>query len=137
MKANFTAPCNTDSLATIRRFVRKKLDQLSLSDNTRYQIVLAVDEACANAIIHGNQSDASNQLELELYVANGNLTIRIWDVGEYPRKRQPALDIKKRIKQKRAGGLGLHLIYSFMDEVEFFHEKNYNVCQLTKELQFS
>lgn len=136
MKANFTVPCNTASLYEIRQFIREKLSHLGVSENSQYQIVLAVDEACANAIIHGNDSDESNQLELEIVSNQGNLTIKIWDVGEYPRKK-PTLNIQKRIKQKRMGGLGLHLIYSIMDDVQFFNEANYNVCQLTKELQIS
>ena len=136
MKANFTVACNTESLYEIRQFIRKKLSELEIPDKTQYSIVLAVDEACANAIIHGNGADEAKQLKLEILVEKGLLTIRIWDVGEYPRKK-PTLNIQQRIKQRRKGGLGLHLIYSIMDDVQFFNEQNHNICQLTKELRLS
>ena len=136
MKASFTTPCSIESLCAIRRFFRKQLSRLGLSEDAQYPIVLAIDEACANAIIHGNGSDESNQLEMRMEVKASNLTVKIWDVGEYP-QRKPAFNIKKRIKQRKPGGLGLHLIYNIMDDVQFFNESNYNVCQLTKELQFS
>jgi len=118
-------------------FVREQLKELEFSEKDKYQIVLAVDEACANAIIHGNKCDAVRQLSIEWVVSKVSLKIRIQDVGSFPQNIKPVIDIQKHIKLKQKGGLGLFIIHSIMDDVEFFNEQNHQICQLTKKINFS
>ncbi len=46
----------SQSLPLNRTFVERKLMALQVQEETRYQLVLAVDEACANSIIHHIQT---------------------------------------------------------------------------------
>jgi len=137
MKSEFTTPCKPSRLADIRRFLYATLARFKVAEGVKHEIVLAVDEACANAIIHGNQCDVSKVLHLEVSKKERQLTIEISDVGEIDNDElddamEKSLD--DLILERKAGGLGLKLIYSLMDEVNYFARDNRNICSLRKKL---
>ena len=50
-------------------------------DHEQFAIALAVDEAIANAIEHGNQSDSSKKVQIEYSVDVQEVRVRITDEG--------------------------------------------------------
>jgi serine/threonine-protein kinase RsbW len=109
-----------------------------LTDQKRNQIVLAVDEAIANAIIHGNESDADKSIQMDIDVNEKRIHIEISDIGLFDEimkndKKDKAL--KDVIKEKQRGGLGLKLIYSIMDVVCFYTQNNKSYCLMVKFLK--
>lgn len=137
MKSEFTTTCMPSKLADIRRFLYATLSGFQVAEGVKHEIVLAVDEACANAIIHGNNCDVSKVLRLEVRREEKQLTVEISDVGvidndELDDAMEKSLD--ELIHERKAGGLGLKLIYSLMDEVNYFARDNKNICSLRKKL---
>jgi len=141
MKHNFKTHCNRDQLYQIRRFISYHLEGTDLSSKESHQIILAVDEACANAIIHGNSCDENRKLQVELDITEELLNIEIYDVGNYKpddrEKKWDPDDVKENFKLKRKGGLGLRLMHCIMDKVTFYKREDdkVNVCSLTKVLK--
>ena len=137
MRINYTTPCSTDKLSDIRSFVRSQLTAIHLSEKDRYELILAIDEACANAIIHGNQCDCSRNLELELEIKMDKIRVDIYDVGNYHpnesnwRKRT----INDDIRDRKKGGLGLRLIHNIMDKVLYYNKGQVTVCSLMKQFK--
>lgn len=137
MTHEFSIPCSTTSLQAIRDFVRKILIANKIDEAVRELIVLAVDEACANVIIHGNECNSDNKLKLELTKEHNELTIKVMDTGCY----KPDLKfinqniVSEKVKNRDSGGLGLFIINKIMDQVEYKSEKNYNFCLLRKSLE--
>jgi serine/threonine-protein kinase RsbW len=98
-------------------------------------VVLAIDEAVANAIIHGNNNDATKRLELDLDINDKRIFIEINDVGLFDkelREQKIQKDLKDIIKDKQKGGLGLKLIYSIMDIVNFYTIENKSYLMMVK-----
>lgn len=138
MKITYTTSCSTESLADIRGFVSKHLANLALSELEKSQVILAVDEACANAIIHGNACDKQRELHLSMEIDPSALQVEITDIGTPPpftSAPTSPLNIAEFICQKRKGGLGQRLIYHFMDNVDYFVRGNQFVCSLQKQLK--
>ena len=137
MRINYTTPCSTDNLRDIRTFVSTHLVNTQLTDKEKYQIVLAIDEACANAIIHGNQCDCSRNLRLELEIRQDQIKIDIFDIGNYRPNEMSwnGRTIDDSIRDKRKGGLGQRLMYCIMDKVRYYNRGEVNVCSLTKKLK--
>ena len=52
MKFNISVPCEKSNLQRIRAFIIDVLREQQLSDVEVHSMVLAVDEACANLMIH-------------------------------------------------------------------------------------
>jgi serine/threonine-protein kinase RsbW len=137
MKSKFTTQCARSNLSGIRRFLHSTLARLEVADPVKQEIVLAVDEACANAIIHGNDCDAAKPLLVEVEKKDGQLMVEISDVGavteeELENHRNKTLE--ELVEERSKGGLGLKLIYSLMDEVSYYSKDNKQVCSLRKKL---
>lgn len=91
---------------------------VELSDETRHWILMALREALANAIKHGNAQDRSKRVHLEMDVVDKVLKIRIRDEGEGfdPEKVDDPLAPENRFK---TSGRGIFYMKTFMDEVRF------------------
>ena len=138
MKVRYTTSCSTANLSNIRAFVGSKLkEETVLADCEMHKIILAIDEACANAIIHGNNCDEKRQLQVDMDLNEDTVSVEIYDVGNYqPNKKTVfARSIEDCIQNKQKGGLGLRIIHRVMDTVRYFNRDNTNVCMLTKKLK--
>src|ERR1700753_1333219 len=103
--------CTTENLKEVRKFVNSTLSKLHISENEINMIVLAVDEICANRIIHSNKSNRNNLLEVEISDKLEGLFFNIKDTGDfYDNTNQSDPDILNLIKEKRKGGIGLMLV---------------------------
>lgn len=136
MKHRIIVPCEKEKLESVRVFVQRQLDTYGLSEIESHKLVLAIDEVCANLIIHSNNCDPNESLELEMmFKKNQDIIFVIRDKGEsFDINNYEEPSIKEIIASKRKGGLGLMLVKRIMDKIEFTTENNYNICRLTKKL---
>jgi serine/threonine-protein kinase RsbW len=135
MKAYLRVRCNKGNLAIIREFVRSRLQDLHVGGRDSNQIVLAVDEACANCMIHQHQCDNYSTIEVAIYRENGTLYTEIKDTGHAFRidTYQPQ-KLHEIIKSRRKGGLGLSLIHKIMDEVKVEEKRDHFIYKLGKRI---
>lgn len=77
---------------------------------------LAVDEACANIIVHGYEGKRGQPIIATLALSPNRLEVRLRDFG----KKVPPESIRPREPDpSRPGGLGVHLIHCCVDEVVY------------------
>lgn len=135
-KAKFTTICSKDKLKEIRSFVAMQIEKIKLDEKAKHQIVLAVDEAAANAIIHGNLCDENKKIHVEIKITPQQLSVEISDIGSHPQlvKEHTEKHIRDIVKAKQKGGMGLKLMHNIMDEVLYFADEERNLCLLTKKL---
>lgn len=136
MDYNLKVPCSKDKLKSIREFVENTLKQYALPELEISQLVLAVDEICANMIIHSHACDESQSIELLIQVEKDkSILFQITDHGlsfNYQEYQEPSLN--EIVQSKRKGGIGLMLVKRIMDQVEFKTAPGHNVCRLFKKL---
>jgi serine/threonine-protein kinase RsbW len=96
----------------------KLIEGENLTEETRHWISMALREALANAIKHGNAQDRAKRVHLEMDVVDRVLRIRIRDEGEGfdPEKVEDPLAPENRFK---TSGRGIFYMKTFMDEVRF------------------
>lgn len=135
-KYNCTVPCKKEKLKSIRLFVKEKLDSHGLSELDVSSIVLAVDEICANLIIHSNRCDPNESIFVQMEVKDGKeVFFEITDQGEaFDLRRYKEPSIEQLIKTRKKGGLGLMLVKRIMDNVEFTAGVEKNTCKLYKKI---
>ncbi|MCK5469977.1 MAG: ATP-binding protein, partial [Cyclobacteriaceae bacterium] len=129
MEYKFKVPCSKSKLGEIREFLQRVLSENSIPEVTVNTLVLAVDEVCANLIIHSHNCNPNDQLELKVRVnGKSEITFDIIDhgdgfnIGNY---QEPS--ISDIVKQKRKGGIGLMLVRRIMDEIELIKGEKKNV----------
>ena len=120
----------------MRDFIRKSLKTHVSSDVTLNEIVLALDEMCSNLMIHAHHCDPDHLLEITILTEQeGTVVFEIVDDGtvfDINAFQEPALD--KLITIKRKGGLGIRLVKSIMDSIEYLTRDGKNVCRLSKKV---
>jgi anti-sigma regulatory factor (Ser/Thr protein kinase) len=91
-------------------------DLAGFSEKDCDKICLAVDEACSNVIRHSYKERPDGEIIIKCSFDSGRLSISIRDFGEkFDAKEIQPLDPNK----VKPGGLGVHMIKSVMDEVEY------------------
>lgn len=133
MKFNLKVYCEKSRLKDIREFVTDKLKPYMHDEMEIYQLVLAVDEICANLIIHSNYCDANEVINLEVFVNQDGVTFEISDEGEkFDHNQYTEPTIEEVVHAKKKGGIGLILVRRIMDKVEFINRDDKNICVLFK-----
>lgn len=136
MKHCFKVACKKEKLREIRCFVKEVLCKYGLSEVDISTLVLAIDEVCANFIIHSHSCNPSESIELEIKLGKDKNLIfniidstEIFNINEY---QEPTLD--DLIKNERKGGIGLILVKKIMDDIQIFSHKKKHVCRLVKKV---
>ena len=134
MKYYYKIACKKDHLRDLRSFVWKALANHGLSEMDISTLVLAIDEICANLIIHGHHCDPSKFIKINInIIKNKGIEFSIYDHGSgFDISKYDAPSIDEIIKTKRKGGIGLILVRKIMDKIEFVNESGQNICKLYK-----
>jgi serine/threonine-protein kinase RsbW len=107
-----------ENIEMVQHLCSKLLEGREVPEETRHWILMAVREAVANAIKHGNRLDLSKNIHVEMDVVADTLVIRIRDEGEgfEPTAVGDPLAPENRLK---TSGRGIFYMRTFMDEVRF------------------
>ena len=107
-----------ENIELVQVVLRDCLERLGMEEDTRHWVDVAVREALANAIKHGNRQDTSKRIHLEMNVVGENLQISIRDEGEGfdPTAVDDPLAPENRLK---TSGRGIFYMKTFMDDVRF------------------
>jgi serine/threonine-protein kinase RsbW len=104
---------------------------------TAYRVHLCVAEAANNAIEHSHEFDASRQVQVEVEIARADVRIQVIDRGKAmasdaltAARRRPAE--YEDVASLPSRGMGLYLIQSIMDSVEYRSENGTNRLIMTK-----
>ncbi|MTI25916.1 MULTISPECIES: ATP-binding protein [Fulvivirga] len=139
MKYCYKVPCKKEMLKEIRCFVKEVLDKHGLSEVDVSTLVLAIDEVCANLIIHSHCCNPKESIEVEINVDKDKGLIfniidkaEIFNINEY---QEPTLE--DIIKKQRKGGIGLILVKKIMDDIQIYSDKKKHVCRLVKKIHIN
>lgn len=133
---NYQVACKKEKLRDIRAFVKRILDRLGLSEVDSNTLILAIDEVCANLIIHAHHCNAEDSIEIAISLDEDNKLVvdiidkdEIFDITGY---EEPKLE--DIIKRQRKGGLGLILVRRIMDKIQILQVPKGNICRMTKKI---
>jgi serine/threonine-protein kinase RsbW len=123
-----------DNLELVQMVVQETLARLDLSTDATYEIGMAVREAVANAIQHGNQNRPEKRVFIDLGFNQGEVVIRVADEGEgfdLERVRNPLADENLL----RPNGRGILFMREFVDEIDYtFNRDGGTVVTLRKRI---
>ncbi len=113
-------PSQSDNLALIRDMVSKIATQVGFDNDESSKIELAVDEACTNVIRHAYPQSPGQVIDVLIKVDANKLMITVSDKGKgFNPDTVKVSDLAESIRAGRRGGLGLRLIKTLMDKVDF------------------
>ena len=136
MSQKLNISCSKDNLKNIRDFVSKSLDPYHLDEVELNNIILAVDEVCANLIIHSHACNPDDSFDLVISPAHSGILFEFIDHGvgfDIARYESPPLS--EIVRQGKKGGVGLLLVRKIMDDIRFENEGSKCVCRLFKKIR--
>src|SRR6478752_2056364 len=107
-----------ENIELVQVVLNDSLERLGLDSDARHWVDIAVREAVANAIKHGNAQDPAKTVEVDAGVDGGELVIRIEDQGTGfdPGQLGDPLAPENLL---RPNGRGIFYMKSFMDVVDY------------------
>jgi serine/threonine-protein kinase RsbW len=112
-------PAELNQLATLRRFVEETAQSLHADRGAVEDMILAVDEAATNIILHGYGGQPGS-IQVEVSLEDGFLQVRLRDQATlFDPTQVPPPDLSLPLERRRFGGLGVYLARECMDEVSY------------------
>jgi anti-sigma regulatory factor (Ser/Thr protein kinase) len=106
-------------LRAIGEFVEEACCQADVDPGARFDLQMAVDEACCNIFEHA-YGGSEGKLNLRFETRGKDVVITVHDHGRaFDPGAVPAPDTNKPLEERPVGGLGLHLMRRLMDKVLF------------------
>jgi serine/threonine-protein kinase RsbW len=126
-----TLNSNIKCLDFVRYALKKWLAQENVTSKLTDRIVLAMDEALSNIILHGFKGNNTGYINIEFLRENEKISIIIEDNGKVfdITKFKPQLPIKM-IRKGKTHGFGVYLIKTIMDEVKYVYSKEKGINKL-------
>jgi len=116
---NMSIPADQNAIASVADAVADKLRGLSLAEEKQLEIGLALQEALANAVVHGCNNDSSKTVTCSVMSDdNERVFIAVSDPGPGFNPGSLADPIMQENLQADHGR-GIYLIRQLMDEVKF------------------
>ena len=123
-----------EDIELVQIVIAESLTRLRLDDDESEDIALAVREAVANAIKHGNRENPDKRVEVEVRLDGVEIEIRVTDEG---RGFNPAgiRDPRETENLLRPDGRGILFMREFMDDIDYtFLDEGGTVVTLRKRL---
>lgn len=110
----------TEKLSLVREFVSEAARKCGFDEEAIGKIALAVDEACTNVIKHSYNYAPHKEISIKLVIDRGMFEIIITHQGKsFDPQAIKSPDMQEYLSHFRRGGLGIHLMRTLMDRVEY------------------
>lgn len=112
----------------VEREILRILKEMGYSEDDLFNVRLALDEACSNAIKHGNRENPGKTISVGVRVDLEAVRMEVKDEGD-GFDYTSILDPRDLDRLHETGGRGLFLIQQFMEQVDFNQEGN-SICMV-------
>jgi anti-sigma regulatory factor (Ser/Thr protein kinase) len=121
----------------LRRRVRAKLNECGAPPAETFDCLVALTEACTNALLHGRRNDEVLPPKVSWKIDSQAARFFVkdfsnlrWSIAAHPSTR--LVDLRELDSGSRIGGFGLDLMQRLMDEVEIAIEPQGTTVRLVK-----
>ncbi len=152
-KVHLKVPGEGVYLNLVRKVIVDLAEKVGFPEEEVGKIEMAVDEACSNVIQHAyteakdielkggyfsrREEDVEKPIDLRVKIDSHKIEVILTDRGKRfdVKSHQPA-DLDKYLAGMSMGGLGVYVIKTFMDEVDWTHKPGVgNILVMTKYLK--
>jgi len=124
---------DVDNLGELYRFAEDAMLAEDVDESVRFPIQLALEELFVNLVTYN--PEANKDILIEMDIANQGVTVTITDhdAAEFDVTKQRSVDTSAALKDRKPGGLGLHLIQHMVDTLQYDHRAGRSRIRFSKE----
>ena len=121
---NFTKIFKSDPelLPEIEDYILDTIKHLNLKSELSNNIELAIAEAAANSILHGNKNDPTKNVTIKVNLNSSSIIISFADEGKGFRPNEVP-DPTKPENLLKGSGRGVHIMKTLVDGLEYIFSK--------------
>lgn len=126
-KASLKIETRHEELDRVSAAVEELAERESWPPEMVYRVTLVIEELVVNIINHGHD-DGVHDIEIAMASEPDALTVDIIDDGRPfdPLSDAPEPDLDSLLEDRPVGGLGIHLVRTMMDEVQYRRDQDRN-----------
>ena len=118
LRGELRVKATLENLRKVSDFVRDIGQQLRLTEETMFDIDLAVEEAAVNIVRHAYRPGRAGDILLRVETTDDLVRITLTDWGlPFNAEDLMPLDVDAPVEARIEGGMGLHLVHKLMDDV--------------------
>ena len=123
------------TLELVFEFVDEFVTSNGLGEDVAFPLRLAVEELFTNFVRHN--SGGQDRIYISLSRADGRLVVKLkdFDVERFDGMDTPRVNVHESLEERKVGGLGVHLIRSLFDTLEYDYKDRTLCVTATKTLK--
>ena len=122
-----------DSVAEIYRFSEDIMSAADIDESVRFPVHLAMEELFVNLVSYNPGARRDILIEIETADEGVAVTITDHDAAEFDVTRKRPVDTAASLRERKPGGLGLHLIQHMVDTLEYDYRDGRSRIRFSKE----
>lgn len=138
MNYNLEIENNFEELAKIEKLVQLVSSENNFDGKTKYELNLILEEILTNIIKYGYTDKSSHKIDIQLKIENNWIEMNITDDSnefDITKNKKNWSTINKRITDLEPGGLGIHLVHNYSDEISYSRKDEKNILIIIKYLK--
>ena len=122
-----------DSVADIYRFSEDIMAAAEIDESVRFPVHLAIEELFVNLVNYNPGARQDINIDVEVAGRGVTVTITDHDAAEFDVTRERPVDTQASLRERKPGGLGLHLIQHMVDTLEYDYRDGRSRIRFSKE----
>ena len=130
---SFTCPNRLAEIGTAAERIEVFGAAHGLSPEVVFKLSLALEEVVANIIAHAYDDEDEHQIAIRVALDGDGVSVRVEDDGRaFNPLDAPRPDLGLGLAERPIGGLGVHIVRSVMDALEYRREDGRNILIMRK-----
>lgn len=132
LKCELTVPGTVADLPRVSEFIEDACEQAAVDPAARFDLQLAVEEACCNVIDHAYMANGGGFC-VQFETRDRDVVITVKDRGQpFDPTNVASPDLSIPLQERPVGGLGLYLMRQLMDDLRFTFSDEGNTLEMVK-----
>jgi sigma-B regulation protein RsbU (phosphoserine phosphatase) len=137
MQKSIVLPNDVQEVPRLNAFVEEVCLAVGFDDIVTAKVKVAIEEAVVNVMQYAYPAGHRGDVTIEAASNDTRLKFTIIDSGKpFDPTIQAEIDTTLSAKERKIGGLGIHLMRQNMDSINYERMDNLNVLTLRKSLNF-
>lgn len=122
-----------DSVAEIYGFSDDIMAAADIDESVRFPVHLAMEELFVNLVSYNPGASRDIRIDVEVHGSRVTVTITDHDAAEFDVTRERPVDTQASLRERKPGGLGLHLIQHMVDTLEYDYRDGRSRIRFSRE----
>lgn len=122
-----------DRVGDVYRFAEEVLEADGIAEDVRFPIHLALEELFVNLVTYNKAGTRDIVVDVETRDGGVTVTLTDFEAEDFDVTKSRDVDIEASLKDRKPGGLGLHLIQHMVDTLQYDHRDRRSKIRFTKQ----